>query len=146
MGEGEHSFEVTVGNRAASPDRWVARPYPDFSMDATLVAPARQLPEHASRIGDVRTRDRRVTPPTYEQLLCGWTLHADDVDSRELCRASGHNVVDAMLEDLRREAESVQADLVHDVRCFGRNEGSYLRVWCEGVAFLTQDAARTCRT
>jgi hypothetical protein len=134
--------EVSTSGRIETTSSVRATPFPDFTMQPAMIAPAATSPPTgARRVGDVRTHDRFVSPPDYERLACGWSG-----DVRQDCRAWEQAVLDALLHDLQRQTAAVDADVAHDVRCFGRNDGGKLRVWCEAVAYLTPRAlAASCR-
>ncbi len=112
---------------------------PDFGFRSDDLAAIAEVPDGAIRLGAIRTHDMTTTGAEYRALWCAYARSQPE----QACVEAAHDKAELLRSALRSEAYALQGDLVHDVRCFGRNTVDGTRVWCEGVAYLTEEHARS---
>ncbi|GAC1351059.1 MAG: hypothetical protein NVSMB1_00480 [Polyangiales bacterium] len=100
-------------------------------------------------LGDLRTIDTLLSKNEYRALRCGWGYPLDfaipqpiprdapfcyvgDIDRD---RSDVRAIVAGQLSGLMRQAATIGANVVDEVRCFASEDRS--RLWCEGIASLS---------
>ncbi len=97
--------------------------------------------ENQEPLGEMRSTDERLSPPTYDKLRCGWCVPLTGLPDTA-CR--GRNkardrkittpIVRSALADLRRQAAAGGVHVVAYVKCFAAQRHLKGKLWCEGLA------------